>query len=44
MKHDILKSNIYNINKKKFAMSIVNNFKILVQYIEAQAFSVYADN
>jgi len=30
MKHDILKSNIYNMNKKKFAMSIINSFKVLI--------------
>ncbi len=30
MKHDILKLNIYNINKKRFTMSIMNSFKVLV--------------
>jgi len=30
MKHDILKSNIYNMNEKKFAMNIINSFKVLI--------------
>ncbi len=30
MKHDILKSDIYNMNEKKFAMNIMNSFKVLV--------------
>ncbi len=44
MKHDIFKSDIYNMNKKKFVMNIINNFKVLIQYTEAQAFSVYVNN
>ena len=34
IQHDILKSDIYNMNEKKFAMNIVNSFKILVQHTE----------
>jgi hypothetical protein len=44
IQHGILKSNIYNMNEKKFAMSITNSFKVLVQCMKAQAFSVQADN
>jgi len=30
IQHGILKSDIYNMNEKKFAMSIINSFKVLV--------------
>ena len=40
IQHDILKSDIYNMNEKRFAMSIIDSFKVLVQYIETQAFSI----
>jgi len=44
IQHGILKSNIYNMNEKKFAMSITNSFKVLVWCMKAQAFSVQTDN
>jgi len=44
IQHGILKSNIYNMNEKRFAMSIANSFKVLVRRMKAQAFSVQADN
>jgi len=44
IQHGMLKSNIYNMNEKKFAMNITDSFKVLVQHTEAQAFSVQAGN
>ena len=44
IQHGILKSDIYNMNEKKFAMNITESFKVLVQHTETQAFSVQTDN
>ncbi len=44
IQHGILKSNIYNMNEKKFAMSITDSSKVLVQRMKAQAFSVQTGN
>jgi len=44
IQYGILKSDIYNMNEKKFAMSITDSFKVLVQHTKAQAFSVQVDN
>ena len=30
IQHDILKSDIYNMNEKRFAMNIIDSFKVLV--------------
>ena len=44
IQHDILKSDIYNMNEKKFAISITDSFKVLVQCTEIQAFNVQTNN
>ena len=44
IQHGILKSNIYNMNEKRFAISITNSFKVLVWCMKVQAFSVQTDN
>ncbi len=40
IQHGILKLNIYNMNEKRFTISITNSFKVLIQCTERQAFSV----
>ncbi len=30
IQHDILKSDIYNMNEKKFAINIIDSFKVLI--------------
>ncbi len=44
IQHGILKSDIYNMNEKKFEISITDSFKVLVWHMKAQAFSVQIDN
>ncbi len=44
IQHGILKSNIYNMKEKRFTMSIADSFKVLVQCMKAQAFSVQTGN
>ena len=44
MQYDIIDNNTYNMNEKKFAMNIVDSFKVLIRRSESQAFSVQIDN